>query len=347
MPCQDALVTRTRLSDWRQLGHIARDRTRTPRVRARRALKLRRPPGTVVVLYHRVQEAPGPADAIDVTRFAEQLHALQQLGDMVPLAELALPAGRAPPATRPRIAVTFDDGYTDNAEIALPLLERHGIPATFFVTTAAFDDPTEFWWDRLEHLLLDEQLAPPPSVEVAIRGRRIRFDLTDGPQRGHAYQRLNWELLYATPEEIEDVIAEIEHACGRRCEPCGRHARLSPSQIRAAAGGGVATIGAHTVHHHCLSALPDNVARDESTQSRAALAEVIGDPPSFFAYPFGDERSFGRRDRRMAEDAGFDLAVAAVPSARTVRDDRWRVPRISAGGRSPDELRSLVRPFLH
>ena len=77
------------------------------------------------------------------------------------------------------------------------------------------------------------------------------------------------------------------------------------------------------------------------------LADVIGTPPSLFAYPFGDERSFGRRDRRVAREAGFDLAVSAVPSARLGGADRWRLPRIGVGNRSADELRSLVRPFLN
>lgn len=296
-------------------------------------------------MFHRVLDdteaaVTTAADVISATRFTEQLRTIQALGDIVPLSEI----GSA--STRPRIAVTFDDGYWDNCEIVLPLLERHGVPATFFVTTAAFDDPTEFWWDRLEHLLLDEKAPPPRSLELEIGRRRLRFDLTDRAQRLNACKRLNWELLYATPAEIDGVVAAIETACRRHCEPCPRHARMTPSQTRAVAAGGVAAIGAHTVHHHCLSALRDDMAQHEIAHSRAVLAELIGKPPSLFAYPFGDERSFGRRHSQMARETGFDLAVAAVPSARITGYDQWRIPRIGVGNRSADQLTSLVQPFL-
>jgi len=322
---------------------VARDRTRLPRARVLRALPVRRAPRTAILLFHRVLEDASDVTAGDVTtatRFAEQLRALRELGDIVPLSEVVAPSAR------PLIAVTFDDGYWDNCEITLPILERHGVPATFFVTTAAFADPTEFWWDRLEHLLLDETSPPPRSIEIELRRRRFGFDLTEPAQRLDAHQRLSWKLLYATPDEIERVVESIERACGRRCEPCPQHARMTPSQTRAAASTDVVTIGAHTVHHHCLTALPDDEAQREIEQSRSALGDVIGTAPSLFAYPFGDERSFGRRHSRMTQEAGFDLAVAAVPSTRLTAHGQWRVPRIAVWNRTPEQLKSLVRPFL-
>jgi peptidoglycan/xylan/chitin deacetylase (PgdA/CDA1 family) len=108
----------------------AADRVRPPR------------PGIVVLLYHRVGGAS--ALEIDLPReaFAAQMELVAatsrvlRLGEA--LAELASPAG--PPAGRPGVVITFDDGTADFADVALPVLERHGLPVTLYVATAFVDE---------------------------------------------------------------------------------------------------------------------------------------------------------------------------------------------------------------
>ena len=48
---------------------------------------------------------------------------------------------------RPLLSITFDDGYLDNIELALPLLEKHGCSATFFICTGPISENHPFWWD--------------------------------------------------------------------------------------------------------------------------------------------------------------------------------------------------------
>src|SRR5689334_21931860 len=90
----------------------------------------------VVLTYHRVLEAPDPMlpDEPDAAQFAAWLDALAQTFSVLSLVEaLALrKEGRLPPRT---LCITFDDGYANNAEIALPILLSRGLKATFFVAT--------------------------------------------------------------------------------------------------------------------------------------------------------------------------------------------------------------------
>src|SRR3712207_2771196 len=90
----------------------------------------------VVLLYHRVERLHSDpvALAIRPERFEEHLEVVRRTAEPMPLGELMRRRGEG---TMPRraVAVTIDDGYADVLERAVPLLERHGVPATLFVST--------------------------------------------------------------------------------------------------------------------------------------------------------------------------------------------------------------------
>src|SRR3954466_12546802 len=110
-------------------------------------------------MYHRV--AAPEADPLELCvspeRFEEQIRLGRSLGDVVPLRELHGKGGR------PRFAVTFDDGYADNASAAPPILAAQDPPATVFAVAGAIDGGP-FWWDRLAGLVLGRPL--PPTLEL-------------------------------------------------------------------------------------------------------------------------------------------------------------------------------------
>ncbi|MFZ5892887.1 MAG: polysaccharide deacetylase family protein [Myxococcota bacterium] len=99
-------------------------------------------PSVRILMYHRVTRLP-KYDQLTVTpeRFDEQLTALKANYRVVSLAQ-ALNELEGGPPQAPTVVVTFDDGYRDNLEHALPILQRHNIPATIFVT-ARFSDGTQ------------------------------------------------------------------------------------------------------------------------------------------------------------------------------------------------------------
>src|SRR5690606_6002950 len=115
-----------------------------------------------VLMYHRV--AHDPLDpwrlCVRPEHFDAQLARLRSRRRVVPLRQLVAEhrARRLPHGT---VAITFDDGYADNATRAVPLLRRHGLPATCFLTAGAIGAGREFWWDELEHLLLAPGPLPP------------------------------------------------------------------------------------------------------------------------------------------------------------------------------------------
>src|SRR5439155_24314364 len=105
----------------------------------------------------------------------EQMAALRAHAAPVAL-ETLLGALRGREVRARSVAVTFDDGYADNYTTAVPLLERHDVPATVFLTTGFVGQPREMWWDRLDRILLEPGTLPQ-IVRVRVGGHLHEWDL--------------------------------------------------------------------------------------------------------------------------------------------------------------------------
>lgn len=106
----------------------------------------------VVVVFHRVNDSY-PNNPITCSRrdFEKFVSFFAKFFDVIPLTEMLdrIAKGVALGST---LAITFDDGYLGNATIAAPILERHGLRACFFVSTAFIDTDCIPWWDREQRI---------------------------------------------------------------------------------------------------------------------------------------------------------------------------------------------------
>jgi peptidoglycan/xylan/chitin deacetylase (PgdA/CDA1 family) len=104
--------------------------------------------GAVILIYHRVGRRTTLEVDLPASLFDEQMAALAQLGQVTTLdaaLEWMCPTEPSPKTTaKPPIVVTFDDGTDDLVDIAMPILERHAIPATLYVATDFIDRAISF-----------------------------------------------------------------------------------------------------------------------------------------------------------------------------------------------------------
>ncbi len=113
------------------------------------------PQGVVVLIYHRVGGGSTSHVDLDPDVFAAQLDHLAEHHRVLPLevAVTALTAGESVSG----VVITFDDGTADFTDVAVPLLERSGLPATLYVATEFVDRGIEFPW------------GAPPTSWAALR----------------------------------------------------------------------------------------------------------------------------------------------------------------------------------
>jgi peptidoglycan/xylan/chitin deacetylase (PgdA/CDA1 family) len=187
----------------------------------------------VLLLYHRIGEAGSDPWRLCVRprHFAEQLEVLR--GSVLPLAELV--AARTPG----RVALSFDDGYAGTLRTALPLLERHALPATVFVTTGPAADGRPFWWDD-------------PPADRGLRGEEIArlaaHGLFEIGAHTVSHPRLPALAPAAQRREVEESRACLETLTGRPvlgfAYPHGAHAAATRRIVREAGFGWACTTAA-------------------------------------------------------------------------------------------------------
>jgi peptidoglycan/xylan/chitin deacetylase (PgdA/CDA1 family) len=330
----------------RRLWRIRGARRLWRAARAARSLLIRR---SIVLLYHRIMEVSADPWAICVSprHFAEHLEILRQRGRVIPLRELVrrLADGTVPDRA---VVVTFDDGYADNLERAKPILERYDVPATMFLATGGIGREREFWWDELDKVLLQPGTLPGTLTvdccvrthrwelgdaaryedDIARRHRSWRAWDKETPTPRHALYRSLYEFMQPLPvSERRIVMDELLTWAGS--SPTGRpnYRTLSHDEVTALARSELVEIGAHTVTHPLLSALPAAAQWEEISQSKARLEEILGAPVTSFAYPHGDRSDYTDETVALVREAQFRCACSAFGGAVERSTDQFQIPR--------------------
>lgn len=295
----------------------------------------------LILTYHRIGGGRDPLQqCVDVERFAQHIERLPSLADVVPLESLETPS------RRPRIALTFDDGYADNGAVAAPILREAGLPATFFIPSRVLAERGEFWWDRLEHLHLDSQ-PETASVDVAPAGRRLRIDVRSEAGRLRSLKALNRRLRPLPPAAIEAVVRDVESQLGPSVvRSCAAHSLLDGAAVAALAATALFEIGCHGATHTMLSALTAREAELEIRESREALESATGRSVTSFSYPYGTPESFGAETIALVRAAGFARACRNTPGRADFARERYRLARHMVYDWSGDELAARVNSWL-
>jgi peptidoglycan/xylan/chitin deacetylase (PgdA/CDA1 family) len=333
-----------------------------------RALQTRPPSVDIepalILLYHRVASLPLDPFALCVSpeHFSGHMEVLTRLGVATPLREVG---ASAPPRDHsvPSVVITFDDGYADNIECAMPILERFGIPATFFVVTGGVDTGDEFWWDQLERAVLVPGEVPQ-LLELDIAGTSYHWNLGASSVLGdtewqrhrewrawepssHARFPLYWELwqlLHPLPTAARDtVVRRISDWAGVPTKARASHRRGTIEQLTRAAASPLVEIGAHTVNHVSLGQLQPGVQWREIMESRRALQSLLGVPVGSFSYPFGKEPDVTAATVELAREAGFDRACVNLPGVVNIDTDPMMLPRVHVPDLAPADFEWWLR----
>lgn len=276
--------------------------------------------------FHRVLEKPDPM--IPGEMHAAQFdQALRWIGDQFRVLRPLEACERLTAGTLPARAaiISFDDGYRDNHDVALPLLKRHRMPAAFFVATGYLGDGVQFN-DRLTEAVRAHQGDTFDAARLGL-GQLPTGDLQARLQTLH---RLREGIKYLPLGERSLALERIEAACGvdasRRTRERER-IMMTPEEVQALAAVGM-EIGGHTVMHPILKSVDDATAFEEISLGRAALSALLPRPPQLFAYPNGKlGTDFEPRHADMARRAGFSYAFSTQRGAADVRTDRMMLPR--------------------
>ena len=284
-----------------------------------------------VLFYHRVLAAPDSIlhDVIDAAIFELHMTLLAAEFNVLPLSEACarLASGRLPARAA---CVTFDDGYADNEQVALPILKRLGLPATFFVSSG-FSNGGIMFNDGVIEAVRGAASGTHDLSSLGLGSHRFG----DSTSRRAAVDDLIRRLMYHPLGEREALVEQLAEMM-RSTLP--RDLMMSPSQIKRLHDAGM-EIGGHTVNHPILKLLDDQQARAEIFGCKRRLEEITGAPITLFAYPVGKPgRDYGPRDVELVKESGFVAAVSTVSGVAGRGNDLFQLPRFMPWDRDPLRL---------
>jgi peptidoglycan/xylan/chitin deacetylase (PgdA/CDA1 family) len=241
----------------------------------------------------------------------------------------------------PVAALTFDDGYRDFEEWALPILRRAEAPATLFVTTGFADRTAAPWW-----IVVEEALARLERIEIDVDGAAMRIACADAPAKERAGAELMPRLRAASEDGRGAAVGSLIAAAGIDTIAMTDSLCLSWDEIASLAADPLLTIGAHTLTHPMLAKLDARTARAEMAGSKSAIEARTRREVRHFAYPVGDSSAAGPREFACAREIGFASAVTTRPGMLFGEHiaHLHALPRLSVNGRhqSVAALRALL-----
>lgn len=280
-----------------------------------------------ILIYHRVLPAIDPLfpGEVDAAWFDAQMAFLADTFNVLPLSEAVQRLARGDLPAR-AACITFDDGYADNANIALPILQRHGLSATFFVA-AGFLDGGRMWNDTLIEAV---RHASGPSLNLTPLGLGD-YALGSWDERRAAMEAIIGALKYL-PSEVRGE--QVQRVAQIASVVLPTNLMMRADQVRALRASGM-EIGGHTASHPILARLAPDAARAEIARGKEVLEAILGERITLFAYPNGKPvHDYAHEHVEMVCKLGFEAAVSTSWGVSTRGSDVFQLPRFTPWDRS-------------
>ena len=300
-----------------------------------------------ILLYHGVSDAPDWDEELFDGRFVatadfrRQMRFLLRHFEIMSLREAVAHLEGGTPFRRRSAAVTFDDGYRNNFDVAHPVLRELGVPATYFVATDFIGGARRPWWDRVQEMVHPARRLGPARVTVDSSGGS--FDVATVPARRRLYLEV-MRAVQSRPSEEQSIMEGLERALGAPERPNDGNAFVDWEALRAVASEPLVEIGAHSSSHPQLSSLARELTRDEVSTSRRTLEDALGTPVTSFAYPYGTQASYTGETVEVVKEAGFSCALTGIEGKVDDRADRFQLRRVPILGndRWPDFVAKVL-----
>jgi peptidoglycan/xylan/chitin deacetylase (PgdA/CDA1 family) len=304
-----------------------------------RALRNLAPSRRVAILrYHAICGEEGacyadPGICVPPAAFEEHVRYLASNYTVLPLTDVVERLRGRRELPRNTVAITFDDGYADNLAAARTL-HRHGVSATFFITSGCLAGGEPFWPSEIRALV---RRIPGPELTLSLDGRSLRMPLRGETNQLQAIRTLS-KLFKSNRIPVRESLREqLRAAAGHPDLP---NFMLQWDELVQMHRLGM-TIGAHTVTHANLPSAGLEAATREIAGSKERLERELGAPVSLFSYPNGGAERYYTPELQQVVAQHFSAAATSRNAFAGPRSDLYALERIQVARRVEDLVFAL------
>lgn len=241
------------------------------------------------------------------------------------------------PRKRRFVALTFDDGYVDNYEIAQPICQKYSVPFAIYVVNNYLSRRNAPWW-----YFLEDYLAEAETLNLEFEGRALQFSTRTWKAKKWAFDELAQIFLTCSGERTQRLLEQIGGKGGVRA--CAEKYTMSWEQARQLHASGSVTIGAHSMDHTVLAAQTYEHVCFQIEESKKHIEAELGAPCKHFAYPYGTLMQLGAREVELVQRCGYATATTSrVGNIFTQhREHLFELPRVYSMRSDLHELQTAL-----
>jgi peptidoglycan/xylan/chitin deacetylase (PgdA/CDA1 family) len=212
---------------------------------------------------------------------------------------------------RPSIAITFDDGYLDNYTLAYPVLKKHAVTATIYITTGLIGTPDKIWTEKIGLAFLETK---KDYFNFSTILGDITVPIKTMEEKEQAYSKVSKALKLRPDDERRELVQvlfeklEVNEKSGRHFE---ERMMLNWDEIQEMRKDGI-TIGSHSHTHPILSRMPIQKAKDEILNSKKIAEKNVDTKVRHFSFPNGREEDFSEELRDYCREIGFESICSVI-----------------------------------
>ena len=209
--------------------------------------------------------------------------------------------------------ISFDDGDSSFYQIVYPVLIKHQVPVSLFLSPEILVKGVNYWFQEIRDYdegvmkqLIAKYFSIPMISLKPFSFREIFMCLSFGVMT---------KLITAYRQELK---------CGPTLSQ-----NMSLAEALEVDRSGLVTIGAHSIHHPILQNEEDENCLKEIEESIKGLQQLLGHPVRYFAYPNGIPGiDFGEREMKYLKDCGVTLAFSTELDHLSSRVNMLSIPRM-------------------
>jgi peptidoglycan/xylan/chitin deacetylase (PgdA/CDA1 family) len=302
-------------------------------------------PSASILAYHSIAENPQTTDhifgaSLSLAHFEEHMKTLARKFHPISLEDVLHFVSSGRELHSSAVAVTFDDGFADNYEVALPVLTRYGIPASFYIMVDAVESGTLPWYCRVRFAF---HATNKVEWKDEMSGRSFRLDK---PEERAAARSLVWDAgarLTGNPQR--QFVEGVEASLGIEPLDAPHGYMMTWEQVRGLRKAGH-IVGAHTLSHPNVAQVSRDEARSEITESKRQLEEKVGGAIEHFSYPHPAlNPCWSPQTVEITREAGFKSGVVTTPGAVHTGDEPLALKRVNTPADPVQFTLNLQRTF--